>query len=152
MDRAFLYDGDKIVSDDKGRIVVAYEKTVLSMAIADRKPGEGATFHRLNDLRKQQYQLISNEREAMIEQTKLAGTFTPVTHDNLYPKEVMNAVKASQMEQQINEGGNITLPEKTKSKRVAKTNLSRFETDDAPEFIEINKEESTQQKQLKRWE
>jgi transposase len=111
MDRLFLIDNDKPVTDKDGNIIIAKEKTVLHMAVVDRVEGEGKEAHRLNALREEQKKLIQDNHKQVIEQTQLDGTFTPVTLGNLYPKETENAIKASRMESLL---GDTTLSEKKK--------------------------------------
>jgi hypothetical protein len=114
MDRLFLIENDKPVTDKDGNIIIAKEKTVLHMAVVDRVEGEGKEAHRLNKLREEQKQLLQNNHKKVVEQTQLDGTFTPVTLGNLYPKETENAIKASRMESLL---GDTSLTEKKKKSK-----------------------------------
>lgn len=149
MDKVYLYLNDKPVCDDAGNFVAAYDKTAIHMALADRTKGEGHELHRLESLKKQQIEIVLNEHTAIVQTTKMNGSFTPVNHDNLYPKEVMNAVKASMMES----GFNAELPAGKKELK-RKGNSKRFDSEDQGqiEVPEIKPEQEVKPKSLNRWE
>jgi hypothetical protein len=148
MKRMFLYDGDKPVCDTEGKILMAYEKTLLHMAVADREKGEGMEYHRLDQLKKQQYQLIKAKHAESIANTYVNDTHTPVTLGNMYPKAMENALKSTQMEGLI---GDASLPDRNK-KKPAVNNGTVFDiTEEQPIMMEIPTKDNNESQPQSWW-
>ncbi len=102
IDRVYLYQNGKPVADENGKFVCLKNKEVYHSAIADHKEGEMAAIHSANNLRKEHKKQVIQRHKDTIELTKQDATYTPVTLGNMYPKELMNAVKSLTMEAETN--------------------------------------------------
>lgn len=85
----------------KGVHASALPKKKYHMAVADYSEGERSELTEHLQRKKDQRTLIHADRDALIESTKRAGTYTDVITANAYDKEVLHAANAYLLNQKI---------------------------------------------------
>jgi hypothetical protein len=151
--KLYLFDQNgKPVSDPEGNFIVALPKSKIHMAIADHQDGEAANLHRLLKLKEDQLKLVREAGDKHIQSAKVAGNFTPVTAENLYPKQLINEQKTLQMESAIGDNSLIDAKKKAKAKKETTSFLLQDITEDKTIEIEIPKEKEPEKRKITKWD